>query len=46
MAGMCLYERRFEGADAVVRFPSDWLTGWRAVNQGIDKLLGRLAPAS
>ena len=24
--GMCLYERRFEGADVTVRFPSDWLT--------------------
>ena len=28
------YERRIEGADVTVRFPSDWLTGWRAVNDG------------
>ena len=40
--GMCLYERRIEGADVTVRFPSDWLTSWRAVNEGIGKLLGRL----
>jgi len=42
--GMCLYERRIEGADVTVRFPSDWLTGWRAVNDGIGKLMGRLRP--
>ena len=24
--GMCLYERRIEGADVTVRFPSEWLT--------------------
>jgi hypothetical protein len=43
--GMCLYERRIESADITLRFPSDWLTGWRAVNEGIDKLIGRLKPA-
>ena len=43
--GMCLYERRIEGADVVVRFPSEWLTGWRAVNEGIEKLFGRLKPS-
>jgi hypothetical protein len=42
--GMCLYERRIEGADVTVRFPSDWLTGWRAVNDGIGTLMGRLRP--
>src|SRR3954453_18205477 len=30
--GMCLYERRIEGADITLRFPSDSLTQWRAVN--------------
>jgi hypothetical protein len=44
--GICLYERRIEGADMVVRFPSEWLTGWRAVNEGIGKLMGRLRPGS
>jgi hypothetical protein len=42
--GMCLYERRYEGADMVVRFPSEWLAAWRAVNEGIEKLLGKLKP--
>jgi hypothetical protein len=43
---MCLYERRIEGADVTLRFPSDWLTGWRAVNDGIGTLMGRLKPVS
>jgi hypothetical protein len=43
--GMCLYERRFEGADVTLRFPSEWLTGWRAVNDGIGRLLARLKPS-
>ena len=42
--GMCLYERRIEGADVTVRFPSEWLTGWRALNEGIGTLIGRLKP--
>lgn len=44
--GMCLYERRIENADLTLRFPSDWLTGWRAVNEGIGKLIGRLKPGA
>src|SRR3954470_1001241 len=44
--GMCLYERRIENTDLTVRFPSDWLTGWRAVNAGIAKLIGTLKPGS
>jgi len=44
--GMCLYERRIENADLTVRFPSEWLTGWRAVNDGIVKLIGTLKPGS
>ena len=43
--GMCLFERRFEGADATVRFPSEWLAEWRAVNEGIGKLFGKMKPA-
>jgi len=42
--GMCLYERRIEGADLTLRFPSDWLPGWRAVNAGIEKLMAQLKP--
>lgn len=44
--GICLYERRIENADLTVRFPSEWLTGWRAINQGIGKLIGTLKPGS
>ena len=29
--GTCLYERRIDAADLVVRFPRDWLADWRAV---------------
>ena len=42
--GMCLLERRIEGADVTVRFPSDWLTGWRAVNAGVETLMAKLRP--
>ena len=44
--GMCLYERRIESADLTVRFPSEWLAQWRAVNQAIAKLLGTLKPGN
>src|SRR5437868_14216733 len=43
--GMCLYERRIENADVTLRFPSDWLGTWRAVNDAIEKLIGKLKPA-
>ncbi len=42
--GMCLHERRIMTADVTVRFPRDWLADWRAVADGIDKLLGSLRP--
>jgi hypothetical protein len=44
--GMCLYERRIDSADVTLRFPSEWLAGWRKVNEGIGTLIGRLKPAS
>jgi hypothetical protein len=44
--GMCLYERRIENADLTVRFPSEWLTVWRGVNDAIAKLIGQLRPGS
>jgi hypothetical protein len=44
--GMCLYERRIENADLTVRFPSEWLTQWRTVNEGIGKVIGTLKPGS
>jgi hypothetical protein len=42
--GTCLYERRIEAADLVVRFPRDWLDDWRNVAGKIDGLTTRLRP--
>jgi hypothetical protein len=43
---MCLDERRIGNADITVRFPRDWLTHWRGVEAGIEKLIAGLqAPA-
>ena len=43
--GTCLHERRLGAADVTVRFPRDWLTDWRAVAGGIDRLIARLRAA-
>jgi hypothetical protein len=40
--GVCLYERRIDKADLVVRFPRDWLNEWRMVADRIDQLLHNL----
>jgi hypothetical protein len=42
--GTCLYERRIDAADLVVRFPRDWLTDWRTVAGHIDRLIASLRP--
>jgi hypothetical protein len=39
---MCLSERRIDGADLIVRFPRDWLGGWREVAAGIERLISSL----
>ena len=44
-AGVCLLERRIDGADITLRFPRDWLNDWQNVAGGIDKLIARLHPA-
>ncbi len=44
LPGMCALDRRIDTADIIVRFPSEWLTGWRAVNEAIEKLLGKMKP--
>ena len=44
--GMCLHERRIAGADVTVRFPRDWLSDWRAVATGIDRLIDGLRPTA
>jgi hypothetical protein len=43
--GMCLSERRIGNADVTVRFPSEWLTDWRNVAAGIEKLIAGMKPA-
>jgi hypothetical protein len=43
--GTCLYERRIDNADVVVRFPRDWLSDWRMVADKIDRLIASLQPA-
>jgi len=42
--GICLYERRIDAADVVVRFPRDWLRDWRMVAEKLDRLLASLRP--
>ena len=42
--GTCLYERRIEKADVVVRFPRDWLDDWRMVAATLDRLIASLRP--
>jgi len=36
--GMCLSERRVEGAELTFRFPRSWLAQWREVANAMDKL--------
>jgi hypothetical protein len=36
--GMCLSERRVEGADLTFRFPRSWLAHWRDVADAMDRL--------
>ena len=43
--GLGLHERRIATADVTVRFPRDWLSDWRAVADGIDRLLASLRPS-
>jgi hypothetical protein len=40
--GMCLSERRVEGADLTFRFPRSWLTHWRDVAEAMDRLTVQL----
>ena len=40
--GMCLSERRIDGADLTFRFPRSWLAQWRAVAGGMDRLAAQL----
>jgi hypothetical protein len=40
--GMCLSERRVDGADLTFRFPRDWLAQWRVVAGALDRLTAQL----
>ncbi|RJF68638.1 hypothetical protein [Rhodopseudomonas palustris] len=40
--GMCISERRIDGADLTFRFPRQWLTNWRDVATAIDRLTAQL----
>jgi hypothetical protein len=37
--GTCLAERRIADAEVTVRFPRDWISDWRNVAEGIDRLV-------
>ena len=40
--GMCLSERRIDGADLTYRFPRSWLSQWRDVANATDRLTTQL----
>jgi hypothetical protein len=40
--GMCLSERRIDGADLTFRFPRNWLAQWREVAAGMNRLAQQL----
>ena len=40
--GMCLSERRVDGADLTFRFPRSWLAQWREVADAMDRLTVQL----
>ncbi|MEA2864890.1 MAG: hypothetical protein QOC84_2846 [Bradyrhizobium sp.] len=40
--GMCLSERRVDGADLTFRFPRSWLARWREVANAMDRLTVQL----
>ncbi|WP_354225940.1 hypothetical protein [Bradyrhizobium sp. F1.4.3] len=40
--GMCLSERRVDGADLTFRFPRSWLLQWRDVAEAMDRLTVQL----
>ncbi len=44
--GMCLSERRIEGADLTFRFPRDWLSQWRDVANAMNQIVSGMRPRS
>jgi len=43
---MCLHERRIGGADITVRFPREWLSDWRRVSDGVERLITGFKPTA
>jgi hypothetical protein len=43
--GMCLAERRIDGADLSFRFPRSWLSHWRDVADAVERLAAQLHSA-
>jgi hypothetical protein len=43
--GMCLSERRIEGADLTFRFPRSWLAQWRDIANAMDRLAAQMHSA-
>ena len=43
--GTCIYERFFGTADMTVRFERAWLSDWRGVLNGIERLTEQLQPS-
>jgi hypothetical protein len=44
--GTCIQERVLDAAEVALRFPRDWLSDWRSVSAGLDRLVAELHPAS
>jgi hypothetical protein len=44
--GICLYERRIDAADLVVRFPREFLGDWPTIAANLDRLIASLRPSS
>jgi hypothetical protein len=42
--GTCIHERPVEAAEITLRFPRNWLKGWRNVAASFDRLIGQLHP--
>jgi hypothetical protein len=44
--GVCLYERFVGAAHVTLRFPRDWLSEWRSIVTGVDRLIEQWRPAA
>jgi len=42
--GTCISERALGSAQITIRFPRDWLSDWRSVAAGFDRLTAQLRP--